>query len=61
MSFKFYPIYRRELRSYLTSPGVYAFAALWFFMAGMIFYGIMVQFSDFSESAELRRRFAWAW
>lgn len=55
MSFKFYPIYRRELRSYVTSPAFYAFAAIWFFMAGMIFYGIMTQFADASASAETRR------
>lgn len=55
MSFKFYPIYRRELRSYLTSPAVYAFAALWFFLSGLIFYGIITQFADASVSAEVRR------
>ncbi len=57
MSFKFYPIYRRELRSYLTSPAMYAFAALWFFMGGMIFYGILTQFADASASAEVRREY----
>ena len=44
---KFFPIYRRELKSYLTSPTVYVCAALFMFMSGLIFYGIM---SDFSHA-----------
>lgn len=55
MPFRFYPIYRRELRSYLASPAIFGTAALWFFLAGLIFYGTMTQFADASGSADLRR------
>jgi len=46
--FKFFPIYRRELKSYLTSPTVYVCVAMFMFMSGLIFYGIM---SDFSRAS----------
>ena len=49
---KFYPIYRRELKSYLTSPTVYVCVALFLFMSGLIFYGIMSNFSYASTNKE---------
>lgn len=52
---KFFPIYRRELKSYLTSPTVYVCVALFLFMSGLIFYGIMNDFSRASADAEYRR------
>lgn len=51
----FYPIYRRELRSYVLSPPVYVLVALFFFMAGLIFYGIFENFSLLSANPEQRR------
>lgn len=53
--FKFYPIYRRELKSYLTSPAVYVCVAMFFFLSGLIFYGILTDFSRASGDAEYRR------
>lgn len=55
MSLKFYPIYRRELKSYLSTPAVYVVIALYFFMSGLIFYGILDSFSQASGSAEIRK------
>src|SRR6266487_1352770 len=55
MLLKFYPIYRRELKSYLTSPAVYVVVALYFFLSGLIFYGILNSFSEASGSAEIRK------
>lgn len=52
---KFFPIYRRELKSYLTSPTVYVCVALFLFMSGLIFYGIMNDFSRASSDAEYRQ------
>jgi ABC-2 type transport system permease protein len=51
---KFFPIYRRELKSYLTSPTVYVCVALFLFMSGLIFYGIMNDFSRASADVEYR-------
>ncbi len=53
--FKFFPIYRRELKSYLTSPTVYVCVALFLFMSGLIFYGIMNDFSRASADEEYRK------
>lgn len=53
---KFYPIYRRELKSYLTSPTVYVCVALFLFMSGLIFYGIMSDFSHASADREYREQ-----
>lgn len=52
--FQFYPIYRREMKSYLTSPTIYLCVALFFFMGGLIFSGTMIQFSEASSSPEYR-------
>lgn len=49
---KFFPIYRRELKSYLTSPTVYVCIAMFLFMSGLIFYGIMRDFSLASSDKE---------
>jgi ABC-2 type transport system permease protein len=51
----FLPIYRRELRSYLTSPAVYVAAALFLFLSGIFFYGILDSFSQLSGNAEYRK------
>lgn len=51
---KFFPIYRRELKSYLTSPTVYVCVGLFLFMSGLIFYGIMNDFSHASVDKEYR-------
>lgn len=53
--FQFYPIYRREMKSYLTSPTIYLCVALFFFMGGLIFYGTLSQFSEASSNPEYRR------
>ena len=52
---KFFPIYRRELKSYLTSPTVYVCVAMFLFMSGLIFYGIMNDFSHASADKEYRQ------
>ena len=54
--FKFFPIYRREVKSYFTSPTVYMCIAMFFFMSGLIFYGIMSNFSLASGDEEYRRQ-----
>jgi len=53
--FKFYPVYRREMKSYMTSPAVYVCLALFFFLSGLIFYGIISDFSMMSGDKELRK------
>lgn len=53
---KFFPIYRRELKSYLTSPTVYVCVALFLFMSGLIFYGIMSDFSHASADKAYREQ-----
>jgi len=53
---KFFPIYRRELKSYLTSPTVYVCVALFLFMSGLIFYGIMGDFSRASADKAYREQ-----
>lgn len=52
---KFLPLYRRELKSYLTSPAVYVCVAMFFFLSGLIFYGILIDFSHASSDADYRR------
>ncbi|GIX45444.1 MAG: hypothetical protein D6691_02970 [Candidatus Hydrogenedentota bacterium] len=52
---RFYPIYRRELKSYLASPTVYVAAALFLFLSGLFFYGILENFSRLSADAQYRR------
>jgi ABC-2 type transport system permease protein len=52
----FYPIYRREMRSYLTSPSVYVAVAAYLFLTGLFFYGILLNFSELSANAEYRRQ-----
>lgn len=52
----FYPIYRRELKSYLGSPAVYIAVGLYFFLTGLFFYGILENFSHLSGNAEYRRQ-----
>jgi ABC-2 type transport system permease protein len=53
--FNFYPIYRRELKSYFSSPAVYVVAAMYFFLAGLFFYGILDNFSYLSGNAQKRK------
>lgn len=53
--FKFFPVYRRELKSYLTSPTVYVCVAMYLFMSGLIFYGIMSDFSRLSGDEQARQ------
>lgn len=55
MRLHFYPIFRRELKSYLTSPTVYIAAGLFLFMSGLLFYGILENFSLLSGDAQYRR------
>jgi ABC-2 type transport system permease protein len=55
MRFHFYPIFRREIKSYLTSPTVYIAVGLFLFMSGLIFYGILENFSLLSGDAQYRR------
>lgn len=51
----FYPIYRREMKSYLASPTVYVAIGLFLFMSGLLFYGILENFSLLSADAQYRR------
>lgn len=53
--FKFYPVYRRELKSYFTSPAIYVVAAMYFFLSGLFFYGILDQYSMLSANAQKRK------
>ncbi len=55
MRLHFYPIFRREIKSYLTSPTVYIAAGLFLFMSGLLFYGILENFSLLSGDAQYRR------
>jgi ABC-2 type transport system permease protein len=52
---KFLPIYRRELKSYVTSPSIFVCVAMFFFLSGLIFYGVLDNFSEISGNAEARR------
>ena len=56
MWLRFFPIYRRELKSYLSSPSVYIAVALYLFLSGVFFYGILVNFSELSSNAEYRKQ-----
>ena len=56
MPFRFYPIFRREMKSYLTSPSVYVAIAMYLFLSGIFFYGILVNFAELSSNAEYRRQ-----
>jgi len=51
----FYPIYRREIRSYFKSPSAYIAIGLFLFMSGLLFYGILENFSLLSGDAQYRR------
>lgn len=53
--FKFFPIYRRELKSYFTSPAVYVSMAMFFFLSGFFFYGILDDFSTLSGNAQYQK------
>ncbi len=55
MWLKFLPIYRRELKSYLTTPAVYVAVAMFFFLSGIFFFGILENFSQLSANAEYRK------
>lgn len=55
MRLHFFPILRRELKSYATSPTVYIAAGLFLFMSGLLFYGILENFSLLSGDAQYRR------
>lgn len=55
MKLHFYPILRREVRSYLASPTVYIAAGLFLFLSGLLFYGILENFSLLSGDAQYRR------
>lgn len=52
---RFFPIYRRELKSYVSSPALYVTVALYFFLTGFFFYGILYQFSELSGNAQYRK------
>jgi ABC-2 type transport system permease protein len=52
---KFWPIYRRELKSYVTSPAVAISVAMFFFLSGLFFYGIIGDFSELSSNAQYRK------
>lgn len=56
MWLRFFPIYRRELKSYFTSPSVYVAVGMYFLLSGLFFYGILVNFSELSGSAEYRKQ-----
>ncbi|MBX7244422.1 MAG: ABC transporter permease [Candidatus Sumerlaeaceae bacterium] len=55
MGARFLPIYRRELKSYLTSPAFYVAVAIFFFLTGLVFCGILLSFSEMSGNAEYRK------
>ena len=55
MQLKFYPIFRRELKSYLSSPAVYVAVAMFFFLSGFFFYGILINFAEVSRNANYRK------
>ena len=52
---RFYPIFRREMKSYLASPSVFVAVAAFLFLSGLFFYGILVNFSELSSNAEYRK------
>lgn len=56
MWFRFYPIFRREIRSYLASPSVYVAVAMFLFLSGVFYYGILINFSELSSNAEYRQQ-----
>jgi ABC-2 type transport system permease protein len=49
--FGFWPIYKRELKTYFQSPSTYVVTALWFFIVGIIFWAIMLDFVRMSDQA----------
>jgi ABC-2 type transport system permease protein len=56
MPTNFLPLYRRELSSYITAPSVYAAVAIFFFLSGLFFFGVLVSFAEASTNAEYRRQ-----
>jgi ABC-2 type transport system permease protein len=56
MPTNFLPLYRRELSSYSSSPAVYAAVAIFFFLSGLFFFGVLVSFAEASTNAEYRRQ-----
>lgn len=56
MSVNFMPIYKKEVKTYLQSPGVYVVAGLFFALAGLFFQDILVFFSQMSINYQMRYR-----
>ena len=55
MGLKFFPIWRREMQSYLTTPSVYVAMAMYFFLSGIFFFGIVENFAALSGNAQYRK------
>jgi len=48
------PIYKRELRAYFQSPGVYVVLAVFLGLCGLLVYGSVVEFARFSIEQRMR-------
>ncbi|MFP4379566.1 MAG: ABC transporter permease [Candidatus Sumerlaeia bacterium] len=46
--FSFFPVFKRELKQYLHSPGTYVSLAFFFFLSGAMFIGLMWEYADLS-------------
>lgn len=49
--FNFWPIYKREVKTFFQSPGTYVVLALWFLFLGIVFFIGMREFSQASDQA----------
>ncbi len=56
MLLDFLPVYKKELKNYLQSPGVYVVAGLFFVLAGLFFHNMLIFFSELSINPQLRYR-----
>lgn len=57
MLLRWFPVYRREIKTYLQSPGVYVVTSFFFGLAGLFFFQLLWRFVQVSQNYQLRYQF----